>query len=119
MADLFGVEVHTINYHLKEIYTSGELQEQATVRKFRIVQKEGEREVSREIDLYQLDAIIAVGYRVNSLRATQFRIWATNTLREFVIKGFVLDDERLKRCLYNKNKTGYSLCNADDTVDIA
>jgi hypothetical protein len=97
MADLFGVEVHTINYHLKEIYTSGELQEQATIRKFRIVQKEGLREVSREIDLYQLDAIIAVGYRVNSLQATQFRIWATNTLKEYVIKGFVLDDERLKQ----------------------
>lgn len=97
MADLFGVEVHTINYHLKEIFASGELQEEATVRKFRIVQQEGERQVSREIDLCQLDAIIAVGYRVNSHQATQFRIWATNTLKEFVIKGFILDEERLKQ----------------------
>jgi hypothetical protein len=94
---LFGVEVHTINYHLKEIYASGELKEESTVRKFRIVQQEGGREVGREIDLYQLDTIIAVGYRVNSRQATQFRIWATNTLREFIIKGFVLDDERLKQ----------------------
>jgi hypothetical protein len=96
IAELFGVEVHTINYHLKEIFSSGELQEESTVRKFRIVQLEGERQVSREIDYYHLDAIIAVGYRVNSRQATQFRIWATNTLREFIIKGFVLDDERLK-----------------------
>ena len=96
MAELFDVEVNTINYHLKEIYQSGELEEGATIRKFRIVQNEGGRSVTREVDYYNLDAIIAVGYRVNSLRATQFRIWATQTLREFIIKGFVLDDERLK-----------------------
>ncbi len=77
MAELFDVEVSTINYHLKEIYQSGELQEGATIRKFRIVQDEGERSVARGVDFYHLDAIIAVGYRVNSLRATQFRIWAT------------------------------------------
>jgi len=97
MAELFGVEVNTINYHLKEIYTSGELNEEATIRKIRIVQKEGERDVARVIDCYNLDSIIAVGYRVNSFQATQFRIWATKTLREFMIKGFVLDDERLKQ----------------------
>lgn len=97
MADLFGVEVQTINYHLKEIFKSGELPEEATIRKFRIVQMEGNREVSREVDFYNLDAIIAVGYRVNSYQATQFRIWATRTLREYIIKGFVLDDERLKQ----------------------
>jgi len=97
MAELFGVEVHTINYHLKEIYASGELKEEATIRKIRIVQKEGSRDVSRVIDYYNLDSIIAVGYRVNSFQATQFRIWATKTLREFMIKGFVLDDERLKQ----------------------
>ncbi len=97
LADLFGVEVNTINYHLKEIYASGELEEEATIRKFRIVQQEGGRQVSRELDLYHLDAIIAVGYRVNSRQATRFRIWATRTLREFMIKGFVLDDERLKQ----------------------
>ena len=97
MAELFGVEVHTINYHLKEIYASGELKEEATIRKIRIVQKEGKRDISRVIDYYNLDSIIAVGYRVNSFQATQFRIWATKTLREFMIKGFVLDDERLKQ----------------------
>src|SRR5450759_289755 len=96
MAELFDVEVNTINSHLKEIYQSGELQKGATIRNFRIVQNEGGRTVTREVDLYDLDTIIAVGYRVNSLRATQFRIWATQTLREFIIKGFVLDDDRLK-----------------------
>jgi hypothetical protein len=94
---LFGVEVQTINYHLKEIFKSGELEEVATIRKIRIVQTEGNREVAREVDFYNLDAIIAVGYRVNSYQATQFRIWATKTLKEFIIKGFVLDDERLKQ----------------------
>lgn len=96
MAELFDVEVNTINYHLKEIFKSYELKEDTTIRKFRIVQTEGERNVARDLDLYNLDAIIAVGYRVNSLKATQFRIWATQTLREFIVKGFVLDDERLK-----------------------
>jgi hypothetical protein len=97
LAELFGVEVQTINYHLKEIFKSGELQESSTIRKIRIVQTEGAREVGREVDFYNLDAIIAVGYRVNSYQATQFRIWATNVLKEFLIKGFVLDDERLKQ----------------------
>jgi hypothetical protein len=96
IAELFGVEVPTISYHLKEIYGSGELDEGATVRRIRRVQREGNREVSREIDFYNLDAIISVGYRVNSAQATWFRIWATQTLKEFVLKGFVLDDERLK-----------------------
>jgi len=97
MAELFDVEVNTINYHLKEIYDSGELQAEATIRIFRIVQNEGGRSVVREVEFYNLDVIIAVGYRVNSMQATQFRIWATQTLREFIIKGFVLDDERLKQ----------------------
>lgn len=96
MAQLFGVEISTTNYHLKEIYKSNELDEISTIRKIRIVQMEGKREVSREIDFYNLDAIIAVGYRVNSNQATQFRIWATKTLKEFIIKGFVLNDEMLK-----------------------
>lgn len=96
IAELFGVEIHTISYHLKEIYDSGELKQEATLRKIRRVQTEGNREVRREIEFYNLDAIISVGYRVNSVQATQFRIWATQTLREFIIKGFVLDDERLK-----------------------
>jgi hypothetical protein len=96
IAELFGVDLRTISYHLGEIYASGELSREATLRKIRRVQIEGSREVSREIEFYNLDAIISVGYRVNSAQATRFRIWATQTLREFVIKGFVLDDERLK-----------------------
>ena len=97
MADLYGVEVSTINYHLGQIYETGELKEEATIRKFEIVQIEGSREVNRSQIIYNLDAIIAVGYRVNSYQATQFRIWATSVLKEFIIKGFVLDDERLKQ----------------------
>jgi hypothetical protein len=97
MAELFGVDVRTINEHLQNIYFSNELQKEATIRKIRIVQSEGKREVSRELDFYNLDAIIATGYRVNSYQATQFRIWATDTLKEFIIKGFVLDDEKLKQ----------------------
>lgn len=97
IAELFGVDVRTVNEHLKNIFESGELQRESTIRKIRIVQQEGNRQVSRELDFYNLDTIIAVGYRVNSYNATQFRIWATNTLKEFIIKGFVLDDERLKQ----------------------
>ncbi|HLG03199.1 MAG TPA: virulence RhuM family protein, partial [Bacteroidia bacterium] len=97
MAELFGADVRTVNEHLQNIYNTNELEREATIRKTRIVQKEGIRDVSRDVDFYNLDAIIAVGYRVNSRQATQFRIWATKTLREFIIKGFVLDDERLKQ----------------------
>ena len=96
MAELFGVDVRTISYHVKEVYTSGELTPAATLQRIWRVQREGNREVRREIEFYNLDAIISVGYRVNSPQATQFRIWATQTLREFIVKGFVLDDERLK-----------------------
>jgi hypothetical protein len=81
---------------LKEVYESGEIQSEATIRKFRIVQKEGSRQISRDVDFYNLDAIISVGYRVNSVRATQFRQWATKVLREFAIKGYVLDKKRLE-----------------------
>lgn len=100
MAELFGVDVRTVNEHLQNIYTTQELLKDSTIRNFRIVQREGNRDVSREIDFYNLDAIIAVGYRVNSFQATQFRIWATKTLKEFIIKGFILDDERLKQGQY-------------------
>ncbi|HWD37963.1 MAG TPA: virulence RhuM family protein [Fimbriimonas sp.] len=96
MAELFGVSAPSINEALATFSDSSELEREATIRKFRIVQFEGTREVEREVDHYSLDAIIAVGYRVNSKQATQFRIWATQTLKEFVVKGFVLDDERLK-----------------------
>ena len=104
MSKLFDVEVNTINYHLKEIFETHELEENRTIRKIRIVQKEGNRQVSREISFYSLDAIIAVGYRVNSKQATDFRIWATNTLKEYIKKGFVLNDELLKTAL-NLEKT--------------
>ena len=96
IAELFGVDVRTISYHLNEIYASFELVQDRTIRKIWRVQTEGNRQVRREIEFYNLDAIISVGYRVNSAQATQFRIWATQTLREFIVKGFVLDDERLK-----------------------
>jgi len=97
MAELFQKDIRTINEHLKNIYAEGELVSETTIRKFRIVRLEGTREVARSIDHYNLDAIISVGYRVNSIRGTQFRIWATQRLREYLIKGFVLDDDRLKR----------------------
>ena len=97
MAELFGVESNTINYHLKEIYKSDELIETSTARKIRAVQQEGKRSVERELQFYNLDAIISVGYRVNSRKATQFRIWATGVLKEYMLKGFAMDDERLKQ----------------------
>ncbi len=97
MAEIFGVEVPTVNYHLKEIFKSNELNEEATIRKIRIVQNEGGRDVTRDLEFYNLHAIISVGYRVNSYQATQFRIWATNILNEYLIKGFSLDDDRLKQ----------------------
>jgi hypothetical protein len=97
LADLFGVKVPAITKHLKNIFESGELDRAATVSKMEMVQAEGGHDVLRAVAVYNLDAIIAVGYRVNSYQATQFRIWATNTLGEYMIKGFVLDDERLKQ----------------------
>ncbi|MEO9887811.1 MAG: virulence RhuM family protein [Balneola sp.] len=97
MANLFGVSTPTISEHLANIYDTLELIKTTTVRNFRTVQQEGDREVTRNIEYYNLDAIISVGYRVNSVEATQFRKWATKTLREFLIKGFAIDDERLKQ----------------------
>ncbi|MCP4696724.1 MAG: virulence RhuM family protein [Gammaproteobacteria bacterium] len=96
MAELFDVTLPTINEHLKNIYETGEITREATIRKFRTVQIEGKREVARQVDFYNLDAIISVGYRVNSVRATQFRQWATQVLREFAIKGYVLDRKRME-----------------------
>ena len=96
MAQLFDVKVPTINEHLKNVFYSGELDRKSTIRKFLTVQIEGKREVSRNVDFYNLDAIISVGYRVNSIRATQFRQWATRVLREFAIKGYVLDKKRME-----------------------
>ena len=97
MADLFSVNTPAISKHLKNIYEEGELREESTVSKMEIVQTEGNRQVRRNVDFYNLDAIISVGYRVNSRQATKFRIWATGVLKEYMIKGFVLDDERLKQ----------------------
>ena len=98
MSEIFGVDVTTINYHLKNIYQTGELDKAATIGNFPIVQNEGGRQVERTtIEFYNLDVIISVGYRVNSLQATQFRKWATTILRDYLIKGFALDDDRLKQ----------------------
>ncbi len=97
MGELFGVTKKTISEHLGNIFGSNELLKEATVRNFRTVQQEGLRAVNRDLEYYNLDAIISVGYRVNSAKATQFRIWATQTLKEYIIKGFVLDDNRLKQ----------------------
>lgn len=97
MAELFGVEVPAISKHIANIFDEGELQPDATVSKMEIVQQEGSRNVRRHVDFYNLDAIISVGYRVNSRRATHFRIWATSILKEYMVKGFVLDDDRLKQ----------------------
>jgi hypothetical protein len=96
IAELFQKDVRTINEHLANIYDEGELGREATIRKFRIVRREGAREVAREIEHYSLPAILAVGYRVRSLRGTQFRQWATARLSEYLVKGFTMDDERLK-----------------------
>lgn len=96
ISELYQKSVPTTNGHIKNIYEEGELDPEATIRKFRIVQLEGSRQVERLVDFYNLDVILAVGYRVRSYRGTQFRQWATKQLREYVVKGFVLDDERLK-----------------------
>jgi hypothetical protein len=96
LGQLFEKDVRTINEHLKNIFDEGELDPATTIRKFRIVRQEGNREVNRIIEHYNLDAILAVGYRVRSPRGTQFRRWATERLREYLVKGFVIDDKRLK-----------------------
>jgi hypothetical protein len=96
MAELFQSTVPNINMHIKNIYEEGELNAQATIQDFLIVQQEGNREVSRHVDFYNLDVIISVGYRIQSHVATRFRQWATQHIREYIVKGFVLDDERLK-----------------------
>jgi hypothetical protein len=96
MAELFGKDKSGISRHLKNIFESGELVKESSVAKFATVQNEGERQVVRDLEYHNLDAIISVGYRVNSSKATQFRIWATKILKEYIIKGFAMDDERLK-----------------------
>lgn len=97
MAELFDCTTDNISFHLKNIYADGELNENSTTEEFSVVQQEGTRKVKRKIKFYNLDAIISVGYRVNSRKATHFRIWATGVLKEYMIKGFAMDDERLKQ----------------------
>ncbi|MCX6054227.1 MAG: virulence RhuM family protein [Chloroflexi bacterium] len=96
LAALYGVEVHTINEHISKVFVDGELIEQATIRNFRIVQAEGARQVNREVKHYNLQMIIAIGFKVNNDRAVQFRKWANRIVKEYTIKGFAMDDERLK-----------------------
>lgn len=96
MSALFDVSVKTINEHLQNIYESGELEKEATFRKIRIVQTEGSRQVEREVDHFNLDAVISVGYRVNSIKATEFRRWATSVLKQFAIRGYVIDKKRME-----------------------
>ena len=96
MGELFDVDVRTISEHLSNVFSSGELEKEATIRKFRIVRREGLRDVTRNVEHYNLDAIISVGYRVNSVRATQFRQWATSVLRDFAIRGYVIDRQRME-----------------------
>jgi len=112
MAELYDKNVRTINEHIQNIYEEGEQDPTATIRKFRIVQMEGGREVSRLVDFYKLDLILAVGYRVRSLRGTQFRRWATQVLNEYLVKGFVMDDERLAE--QNALGSTWSYCSRTD-----
>ena len=96
MAELFQTSKQNISHHIKSVYEEGELQQEATVKKYLTVRQEGRRQVKRDLEYYNLDMIISVGYRVNSVRATQFRQWATRVLREFAIKGYVLDKKRME-----------------------
>ena len=97
MAELFDVDVRTISEHLSNVFSSGELEKDATIRKFRIVRHEGTRNVTRSVEHYNLDAIISVGYRVKSATATQFRIWATKRLREYLVQGYSINQQRLEQ----------------------
>ena len=103
MSKLFNVAENNITYHLQNIFKTEELNENRTTQKIRVVQNEGNRKVSREVTFYSLDAIIAVGYRINSKEATDFRIWATKTLKEYIKKGFVVNSEMLKNAPDGKN----------------
>ena len=97
MAELFGVTPQNITIHLKNVYKSQELDKESTSKDFLLVQNEGGRQITRSVNCYNLDAIISIGYRVNSSRATQFRIWATKVLKEYLIKGFVVNKERMRQ----------------------
>jgi hypothetical protein len=116
MAELFQTTKQNVSLHIQNIYAEGELRREATVKEYLTVQKEGSREVSRSLEHYNLDVIISVGYRVKSHRGTQFRIWATQRLREYIVKGFTLDDERLKQG-GTKNEYFDGLYNVVDYID--
>ena len=122
MAELFEKDTDTIGLHLKNIYKSGELTKIATTEKYSVVQKEGTREVKRMINLYNLDAIISVGYRVNSKKGTQFRIWATNTLKQHLIKGYTENKARLSELEHSiqliKTAVDYDKINSKESKDI-
>ena len=109
IAGLFNVAVNTINYHIQEIYKTSELQEDSTIRKIRIVQKEGSRNVSRQVILYNLDMIISVGYRVNSIRATKFRIWATGIIKQYMLKGYAVNRRVVSEQKYEELKKAVGL----------
>lgn len=109
IAGLFNVAVNTINYHIQEIYKASELQEDSTIRKIRIVQKEGSRNVSRQVILYNLDMIISVGYRVNSIRATKFRIWATGIIKQYMLKGYAVNRSVVSEQKYEELKKAVGL----------
>jgi hypothetical protein len=96
MAELYNVDVRTINYHIGKVFEDSKLEERSTIRKFRIVQSEGNRQISREVNHYNLQMIIAVGFKVNNERAVQFRKWANAIVKDYTIKGWVMDEERLK-----------------------
>lgn len=96
LSTLYNVEINTINYHIKKIYNDNKLKEESTIRKFRIVQKKGNREVSRDVVHYNLQMIIAIGFKVDNERAVQFWKWVNEIVKEYTIKGFAMDDERLK-----------------------
>jgi len=115
ISDLFGVERSVVTKHLLNIFKDGELNKEATCAKFAQVQIEGQRKITRDVEFYNLDAIISVGYRVNSAAATRFRIWATERLKEYIIKGFTMDDERLKAPDYIFGKD-YFEDNSDESI---
>ena len=104
MAQLYDVDVRTINDHIKKVYADDELTEKATIRKFRIVQTEGARQIQRDIIHYNLQMIIAVGFKVNNQRAVRFRVWANQIVEQYTIKGWVMDDERLKEGTFLTDK---------------
>jgi hypothetical protein len=95
LSELFNVEIHTINYHIKNIYKQKELDKISTIRKIRIVQKEGNREIQRDVEHYNLDMIISIGYKVNSITATKFRQWATSILKNYITNGYVINGEKI------------------------